>query len=225
MAKGLPYFKFTVTEWLTGDIVYESFEVQGLFINICALYWQRDGDLTIEDVEKRYRLAMANHPLTGRFIHAKNGKISIHFLDEQFTDRNFKSVKNKENGRKGGIAKSLKNRNLDGLANANQTLSEGLANKNKNKNKNKEEEKNKIREQVTLTQIEFNKLISEHGEEATNWMLDKLNAYKLSNGKKYKSDYGAILNWVVKSYKEHKESNKDESNPLINAINEMYKKS
>ena len=90
--------------------------------------------------------------------------------------------------------------------------------------KDKDNVKDKVREYVTLTQIEFNKLISEHGEEATNWMLDKLNAYKLSNGKKYKSDYGAILNWVVKSYKEHKESNKDESNPLINAINQMYKK-
>lgn len=89
--------------------------------------------------------------------------------------------------------------------------------------KDKDNVKDKVREYVTLTQIEFNKLISEHGEEATNWMLDKLNAYKLSNGKKYKSDYGAILNWVVKSYKEHKEKNKDESNPLINAINQMYK--
>ena len=55
MAKNFPYFKFTATEWLTGDIVYESLELQGLFINVCAVYWQRDGKLTIEDLIKRYK--------------------------------------------------------------------------------------------------------------------------------------------------------------------------
>ena len=50
MAKGLPYFKFTPSEWLTGNICFEPLEVQGLFINICALYWQRDGQLSIEDI-------------------------------------------------------------------------------------------------------------------------------------------------------------------------------
>ena len=42
MAKNFPYFKFIASEWMTGDIVFESLSVQGLFINICALYWQRN---------------------------------------------------------------------------------------------------------------------------------------------------------------------------------------
>jgi hypothetical protein len=37
MAKNFPFFKFVATEWLTGDIVYEEFSTQGLFINICCL--------------------------------------------------------------------------------------------------------------------------------------------------------------------------------------------
>ena len=52
MAKGLPYFKFTPSEWLTGEICFEDLETQGLFINICAWYWQRDGLLKISDIEK-----------------------------------------------------------------------------------------------------------------------------------------------------------------------------
>ena len=55
MAKGLPYFKFTPTEWMTGDIAFESFELQGCFISICALYWQRDGNLSLEDLSKRIK--------------------------------------------------------------------------------------------------------------------------------------------------------------------------
>jgi hypothetical protein len=91
-----------------------------------------------------------------------------------------------------------------------------------NKSKVKESKVN-VRDLVTLTLSEQDKLISDHGEQATNWMLDKLNAYKLSKGKTYKSDYGAILTWVVKSYEEHKKTlSKEETNPLINAINQMY---
>ena len=130
MAKGLPYFKFTPTEWLTGDIVYEPFEIQGLFINICALYWQREGNLTLEDLEKRYKQATAIHSLIERFMFVTDGKISISFLDEQFEERKHISHINKLNGSKGGKAKQ---------ATANRTLTETVANKKKNKNKNKKE--------------------------------------------------------------------------------------
>ena len=38
-------------------------------------------------------------------------------------------------------------------------------------------------------------------------MVNKLSNYKLSSGKKYKSDYGAINSWVVKEWlKESKKS-------------------
>ncbi len=106
MAKGLPYFKFISTEWLTGDICFESFEVQGLFINICAVYWQRDGNLSIEDLEKRYKKPTALDSLLGRFILVKDGFISIKFLDEQLQERNHISAINSTNGSKGGRPKT-----------------------------------------------------------------------------------------------------------------------
>jgi hypothetical protein len=106
MAKELPYFKFRPTEWLTGDIVFEDMETQGLFTNICAVYWQRDGDLTLEDVEKRYKnYGEKITAMVGRFLKIKKGKIKISFLDEQFLERGFVSEKNSENGKLGGRPK------------------------------------------------------------------------------------------------------------------------
>jgi len=50
---------------------------------------------------------------------------------------------------------------------------------------------------VWLTASEFEKLETRYGEKNAQRMVEKLSAYKLSKGKRYKSDYGAILNWVA----------------------------
>jgi hypothetical protein len=57
-----------------------------------------------------------------------------------------------------------------------------------------------VRENVSLLDEEIEKLVSVHGKEKTDWMFDKLNNYKIASGKKYKSDYHAILNWVINEY-------------------------
>ena len=49
-----------------------------------------------------------------------------------------------------------------------------------------------IREYVSISQSELDKLYSEYLEHEVNWMLDKLNDYKASKGVQYKSDYHAI---------------------------------
>ena len=77
MAKGLPYFKFTPSEWLTGEICFEDLETQGLFINICAWYWQRDGLLKISDIEKRYNKPTALNSLLNGFLIIENDIIKI----------------------------------------------------------------------------------------------------------------------------------------------------
>lgn len=53
---------------------------------------------------------------------------------------------------------------------------------------------------VLLKKEEYDKLCNEYSEEATKRMIEILNNYKGSSGKKYKSDYLAILNWVVGRY-------------------------
>jgi hypothetical protein len=54
---------------------------------------------------------------------------------------------------------------------------------------------------VQMKESEYNKLKEEHGEPLTKKMIQVLDNYKGANGKKYKSDYRAILNWVVDKVK------------------------
>ena len=50
---------------------------------------------------------------------------------------------------------------------------------------------------VTMTNAEYDKLVSTYGVDFTNQCITRLDNYKGANGKKYKNDYRAILNWVV----------------------------
>jgi predicted phage replisome organizer len=50
---------------------------------------------------------------------------------------------------------------------------------------------------VKLTEKEYNSLIAKYGNTNTQKFIEKLENYKGATGKKYKSDYKAILSWVV----------------------------
>ncbi len=109
MAKELPYFKFYTSEWLDGDITLEDYKTQGLFINLCALYWSKEGDLYLNKMKKRFRILpneCFENLINEELIAINNeGKIEIAFLDEQMTERVTKSQKNSINGKKGGRPK------------------------------------------------------------------------------------------------------------------------
>lgn len=123
MAKELPYFKFHCTEWMTGNIIFEPLEVQGLFINICALYWKRLGVLELSEIEQRYRKKSLIAKLSGRFFSVSDGFIRISFLDDQLYDREQLSNTNSGNGKLGGRPRKEKNK-----ANAKPIESESKAN-------------------------------------------------------------------------------------------------
>ena len=199
MAKNFPYFKFIATEWLTGDIVYEDFESQGLFINICALYWQRDGKLSIDDITRRYKNESIIQSLSGRFFSVNDGIISINFLDEQLEDANHISKVNSENGKKGAEKRKM-------LATAKQSLSEPLANFSKEKkNKRKEEEELNIEKSLSL-ELAFN----------TFWDLyDKKTDAKNCKAKflKLNDTERAMIFKVVKNYVDSTPDKKFRKNP------------
>ncbi len=86
---------------------------------------------------------------------------------------------------------------------------------NDNNNNIVAEKKNKYSDYVSMTEEEYQKLISSHGEKNTIIFVDILNNYKGSKGAKYKSDYLAILNWVVdRAKKDGKYVNKT-SDPIL----------
>lgn len=55
-------------------------------------------------------------------------------------------------------------------------------------------------ENVKMTESEYNNLVERYTEEGARWMITKLDNYKAARGMVYKSDYRAILNWVVKEW-------------------------
>ncbi len=73
------------------------------------------------------------------------------------------------------------------------------SNKKDNRGMGEEEKEEKIQyaEFVTMTNVEYEKLINTYGKEFTERCIETLDNYKGSSGKKYKSDYRAILNWVI----------------------------
>ena len=105
MAKELPFFKFNVSEWLTGDISYESYELQGLFIKVCAEYWNRNNKMTIESAKQRTREPELVEQLVQKgYILKKRNAIFISFLDEERGSIEAKSLKLSNAGRKGGLS-------------------------------------------------------------------------------------------------------------------------
>lgn len=62
---------------------------------------------------------------------------------------------------------------------------------------NETETKTKYAEHVIMTENEYRKLIEAHGSSFTESCIVELDNYKGASGKRYKSDYHAILKWVV----------------------------
>jgi hypothetical protein len=56
-------------------------------------------------------------------------------------------------------------------------------------------------DQVKLEEKEYQSLINKYGSNNVKRIIEKLHNYKLANGKRYKSDYGAINHWVVDALK------------------------
>lgn len=110
MAKELPYFKFEPAEYLTKDISFCSIGSQGLFINICSYYWQRECSLTVEQVKRRFNYPNELQELIHEgIIDIENSVISIKFLDLQYEEATKLSTKNSMNGSKGGRPKKNPN--------------------------------------------------------------------------------------------------------------------
>lgn len=131
MSKALPFFKFNSTQWLTGNISYETFHIQGVFIKVCAEYWNRDNKLTVDEAKLRTKDAVSiDYLIEKNYFKVKKEKIVILFLDEERKEIEDKRLKLSESGRKGGLS-SAKGR-----------LKQGSSIKNKNKEEEKEEEQN-----------------------------------------------------------------------------------
>lgn len=100
MSRELPYFKFRPAEYNSGDIVLCSFEAQGLFVNLCAIYWSELGKLPYSKAIKRFPTASQkawDELFEEGCIKLEDEDIRITFLDTQLDERGKLAIKNKHN--------------------------------------------------------------------------------------------------------------------------------
>ena len=112
-----------------------------------------------------------------------------------------------EKARKAALKRWGKDESCERNANAMQTHSDrnaikGKERKGKIKERKEKENKTAYADYVKMTSEEHQKLIDQFGQAATDRMIEILDNYKGANGKTYKSDYRAILNWVADRYQE-----------------------
>jgi len=116
----LPWFKWSPSEWLSGDIQYCSDASQLLFVKLCCIYWKNNCQLSVKVMRKRCQMRAEKLQKCVKELQAdgmvsiKDDNISIKFLDEQYAQRVARSEVNAKNGK------------LGGEANAKQTVSERL---------------------------------------------------------------------------------------------------
>lgn len=83
---------------------------------------------------------------------------------------------------------------------------------------------------ITLSKIEFEKLIEKYGsEESLKWGLEKLSNYKFSKDVKYKSDYHVLIGWVFDDFEKKgltviKGGQAPVRQTATNKLQEMYNK-
>jgi hypothetical protein len=104
MAKELPYFKFEPSQWENGNIQMCSFEAQGIFINVCSMYWQRLGELPYKLAVQKIcngNATALDSLIEDQIIRVIDGMVCIDFLNEQLSEFDNLSKTNSENARVG----------------------------------------------------------------------------------------------------------------------------
>jgi hypothetical protein len=109
MAKDLPYFKFFCSEWSDGDITLETYEMQGIFINICSYYWSNECVLELSKLKKRFRndIDLIDLLIKNDLLKQISGFIKISFLDEQKFEREEQSKIKSKGGKASAEARKL----------------------------------------------------------------------------------------------------------------------
>ena len=199
MAKEIPYFKFFTGEWSNGDITAENYKTQGVFINICAIYWTKEGDVSENFIRKKIKdNKCINELIYSDIIKVENESILISFLDEQLIETENIRRKNSDAGKESARKRALNKRStpvqhpLDLRSTESQPLREEKRREEKTiEDKEKKTKASRFTPKVDFNDSELNELINEHlkirkekkkqpTEYAYKLFLDKLE--KLSGG-------------------------------------------
>ena len=166
MSKELPFFKFNATEWITGNISYEPFELQGAFISVCAEYWNRNNCLTIAEAKLRLRNSdLVDKLIEKKYLKTKKEKLVILFLDNEREEISAKRLKLSESGRKGGLSK------------AKASLKQGSSIKEEDKEEDKESIYRSFAH-LSITNADVEKLLTKYSIDDIDEVLDSIENFK-----------------------------------------------
>ncbi len=78
------HFWFDVNEWLLGKISIATMDTKGVFIAICARYWQNGRQMHTDDLQQEF----GKHEeelcyLNGKYLHIEGESVTIPMLDKQ----------------------------------------------------------------------------------------------------------------------------------------------
>ena len=181
-----PAVLFYTSDFLVGISDMEDEQV-GRYIRLLCLQHQK-GHLS----ERTMLRICRGHDdeVFSKFEQDDDGKFYNVRMEEEIVRRQNYSESRSKN-RSGKTKKDKKN--------ISKTYQKHIENVNVNVNRNviKEENKKSYAEFVKMTATEYEELIVKFGDFAVKRMIEVLDNYKGASGKRYRSDYRAILNWVV----------------------------
>jgi hypothetical protein len=174
-----------------------------------AGFWEKDFELAGYFIGCKYNESEVLEKFKSRVV-SINSKLFIpKFIEFQY-NRKFTELDENNTVHK-AVIKILKKYPSDSLSIPYIDPIDGSKDKDKNKDKVLVKDKEKYADNVKMTSQEHLKLIGTYGKEQTEKMIEILNNYKNSSGKKYKSDYATILSWVVERYNKDNNGTKKHS--------------
>lgn len=208
-----PAFLFYSSDFLSGTMLMTDEEI-GQYIKLICLQHQK-GHLKEKDILNICKTH--NEEIFSKFKIDEEGNYYNERLETEINKRKAYS-ESRRNNRKKKEERTTYEEDMKNICNS---YEEHMENENININKNiniiknnskkdskgkKEEEKIHFADFVTMTNAEYEKLVSTYGKEFADQCINILDNYKGSKGKEYKSDYRAILSWVVDENKKRAES-------------------
>jgi len=209
MSKELPYFRFTVAEWMNGDISFEDDNIKGVFADIIALYWFKDCSVTKAKLKQRFSNKQRELDILFENDIIKESEdsdyIKIIFLDEQYDTLSGLRKSRQEAGRKGGLRTQSK-------AKAKTKQSSSYKDKDNNKDKDKIKKKHSFENSPYYDYEKFKKELPEWSDSKIKKYYDSAVNYSGANGGKYLNWVLAVKNWERKDLKETSNINVYEGN-------------
>jgi len=197
-----PAFLFYYQDFLVGTEFMSTGEVGAYVRILCHL--ADKGSLTKEHMINICRDQVLTQTLMEKFEQGPDGRYFNPRLRDEIEKRR-KYVESRKNNRlSGNHMKNICESHDSHMENENENENKGdvggvgeEGEVEKSKGKKPKEPKHRHGDTVMLTNTEHAKLVEMLGEARAGRAIKILDDYKVAHGRKYASDYRAILNWVV----------------------------